>query len=79
MKDEIDQLVATQRAAWGRKARPARTPRKPRGSAAESTPLCECPSWVPGHLVKEWTKVAKAKDEFAAAAHIRNLKKGRKP
>lgn len=35
----------------------------------------ECPKWVPLHLIKEWKKIALAKDEYAAAAHVRALKK----
>ena len=78
MTDDLEKLASLQRAAWsknGKSLSPARRSRRLKEKPVAETPMPECPSWVDAHLVKEWEKVCRAKDEFAAAAHIRNLKK----
>lgn len=80
MTDDIDKMASAQREAWGNKPRTPSVSRSSRHLSdrpSNSRPIPECPSWVPSNLIKEWQKVCRSQDEFAAAAHIRNLKRSR--
>lgn len=76
MSDDIDKLASAQRSAWGR-PKGRLTPRVIKTHDPAASSIAECPHWVPDDLVKEWKKVAAAKDEYAAAAHVRELKRRR--
>ena len=76
MSDDLDNLAASQSDAW-KTSRPRRLPRKVSAPSIVVNGLPECPHWVPADLVKEWNKVAASKDEYAAAAHVRELKRRR--
>ncbi len=77
MNDDLDKLAGAQMARWG-KPKKAIQPQRQRPQFASGTPISAtssiCPSWVPRHLIDEWRRVERQKDEFAAAAHVRALK-----
>lgn len=88
MTEDIDALAARQRKAWGRAKKPPLADRiatinerRAWNDAARSDAKIaqgawvECPAWVPKELRKEWARVLREKDEFAAAAHVRALKR----
>ena len=65
-------------AAWAAKSPSViRRSRRLSDKPGKPEPHLVCPGWVPVNLKNEWLKVARAKDEFAAAAHIRSLKRSR--
>lgn len=74
MTDDLEKLVTAQRAAWTKRPREIPRRRIPKETVMV-TPEPECPKWVPSHHVEEWRRVALIKDEFAAAAHVRELKR----
>lgn len=79
MTDEYTKLSAAKvLAAWA-KTSPSvvRRTRRLAEKPGKPEPHLVCPGWVPVNLKNEWLKVARAKDEFAAAAHIRSLKRSR--
>jgi len=72
--DDLKLSAAKVLAGWAAKS-PSLVRRTRRESGTKSKPARHlvCPGWVSLNFKNEWLKVARDKDEYAAAAHVRHL------